>query len=178
MDAATALYKPSGRTPLAVFYGFLASLFLVQTLMSAFGQDWGIAGVNAVLFALFAAAATWVSRRRRATGLFLSTSHLISRDGSGEDTRIAIDDAVVEVTEVSGGTQVAPMTRTLRLPDHDGVPSQKVLVVRHGGAITELFQVRGMTPPKLRALRDDINANLDAARAAAGLPPVTPGYDF
>lgn len=176
VDTAETLYQPTGRSPLAVFLGLISLLGLLPLLFSVARFDWAESVGNLVFFAIFGGGAYWVYSRRRRTGVYLANNHLISRDGTGQDTQIPIDDAVVELTEVSAGTSIAPMTRTLKLPDSDGIPSQKVLVVRHAGVITELFQVRGMTPPKLRALRDDINAQLDRARAAAGLPPVGPGY--
>ncbi len=172
VDTPETLYQPTGRSPLAVFLGLVSLLGLIPLLFSIAQFDWAESVGNLVWFAIFGGGAYWVYARRRRTGVYLTKDHLVSRDGTGEDTEIPINDAFVFVSEVSAGTAIAPMTRTLKLPSEDGVPSQRVLIVSHGSESTELYQVRGMTPPRMREIRDDLNAALAHARRKAGLPPI------
>ena len=170
MTTTRTIYQPSGFGPLTIILSLLALLGLADVVAGLLELAWTSVTADLILFAVFAAGAVWMYRRRRRAAVLLAPRHLISRDGVNDDIEIPIEDAVADIVEVVAGTALAPMTRTLQLPDADGVPTQKVIVISYNGESTELYQIRGVRPPTMRKIRDDINAALTAARKEYNYP--------
>ena len=169
MTQPTLLFQRSGRGAGVWFFGVLAIVFVIAMLASVLSANFGLAIIDFAIAAVFAAVASFFNQRELNQSLLLEGDRLIVRDGANDTIEIPINSAKAIVGTATGGD--VAMLRTLDYGNQDDImPKKVVMSVEHGTKTTELYCVKGLTPPKMRALRDEINAALVVARSNHGYP--------
>lgn len=164
------LFQRSRWGPVAIICGFLGLMSIIYAITHLLQGNVGATFTNVAAAAFIGTVGWFFSDRRHKQGVVLAPRHLIVRDGTGETIEIHIEHARATLRGVAGSSSFAPMVRALELPDESMIPKQSVLVIEHGKESTELYCVKGLVPPKMRALRNHINASLVERRREFNYP--------